>query len=964
MNRHQTLLLTLLAAFFLFSLTGSPSTQAKDTPSLPAACISKGWPHDSSDLKPDPALIFGTLQNGVRYVIMPNHEPKKRVALHLNVQAGSLNETEEQRGLAHYLEHMLFNGTTHYPPGTLVEYFQSIGMSFGSDNNAHTSYDETVYKLMLPDGERKTLNKGLQLLADYAGGALLLEKEVDRERGIIQAEKRARDSASRRVRKEGLRTSFAGTLIAQRDVIGTDQVLRDADAALLRQYYERWYRPDNIIVVAVGDTDTAQLEELIKLHFSPLQAKTAKPACPDFGRVAESGTETAYLFEADLGYTNISFESVWNIEPKPYTKDETLRQLRNYVAADMLGNRLQQLVNRPDSPMTGTTVYNGEMMQRLGYVAMTARTSPENWRKALSLLNTSLRQAEKFGFSEPEFTRTKNEIMTSLKQEVQTADSRKSDGLAYSVISNLNDNQVMLSPAQELALFQPALEKMTLAEANEAFRGLWHKRRLIKVMGTADLRKEKDGAKDSATPESVILKTLHVAEKEEITPWVQEKEAVFPYLPTPEDKTEVVQHSEYSKIGVDHYVFKNGTVLNLKKTDFEPNELRVIVALGEGQLSEPKQGLATLAQMLLSESGVGGLNKDQLKSALAAYSSRVYFHAGEDSFQFRGQGLSEESELLFQLLHTYISDPAFRPDAFQRSMRRMQQAYAQMRGSVEGMMSLHGERFLAGGNPRYGVTPEDLFNKLTLAEAEQWLRPILKNEGLEISVVGDFDRETILKLVGRYFGGQLRKDIQTKEGERILFPSGKSLSLPVITDSGKGLITVAWPTEDFWDISRTRRLSVLATVFDDRLRKEIREELGATYSPYVYNYSSTVDPGYGVLRSGMVVDPPQAAMLTEKLKQAGARLAADKVTKEELERALEPILTSIRDRVRTNGYWLDSVLLGSSRHPQRLEWPMSFQTDYASVTAEEISALAAKYLRPDKAAELVLLPEKKESKSE
>jgi len=962
MNRHQTLLLTLLAAFFLFSPTGPPPSSAKGTSSSPppAACISKGWPHDNSDLKPDPALIFGTLRNGVRYVIMPNHEPKKRVALHLNVQAGSLYETEEQRGVAHYLEHMLFNGTAHYPPGTLVEYFQSIGMSFGRDTNAHTSYDETVYKLILPDGERKTLNKGLQVLADYAGGALLLEKEVDRERGIIQAEKRTRDSAGRRVYKEKLRTSFAGTLVPRRDVIGTDEVLRDADAALLRRYYERWYRPENIIVVAAGDTDAALLAELIKLHFSPLKAKTAEPDCPDFGRVAENGIEAVYLFEADLGHTEISLGSVWNVDPKPHTKDEALLRLRDHIASNMLNNRLQRLVNRPDSPVTGATAYGGEMVRRLGYVTMTARTSPENWREALSLLNTSLRQARKFGFSEPEFARVKNEIMTFLKEEVQTADSRKSGGLASSISYRLNDNKVMLSPTQKLALVSPALKKMTLAEVNEAFRGLWHERRLVKVMGTVDLRKEKDGV----TAESVILSTLHEAEKKAVTPWARGKKAVFPYLPTPEDTAEVVQQSKYSDIDVDHYVFRNGTVLNMKKTDFEPNELRIIIALGEGRLSEPKQGLAMLAQMLLPESGLGGLNKDQLKEALAAYSSTVYFHAGADSFQFRGQGLSEESELLFQLLHTYISDPAFRPDAFQRNMRRMQQAYARMRGSVEGMMRLRGERFLAGGNSRYGAAPEDLFNKLTLTEAEQWLRPILKNEGLEISVVGDFDRDTILRLAGRYFGGQTRKNMLPTEGERILFPAGKALSLPVTTDSGKGLITVAWPTEDFWDISRTRRLSVLATVFNDRLRKEIREELGAAYSPYVYNYSSTVDPGYGVLRSGMVVDPPQAAMLTEKLKQAGARLAADKVTGEELERALEPILTSIRDRIRTNSYWLDSVLLGASRHPQRLKWPLSFQTDYASVTAEEVSALAAQYLRADKAAEIVLLPEKKKRKSE
>ncbi|MCI5221794.1 MAG: insulinase family protein [Candidatus Electrothrix sp. AR4] len=955
MKRYRTLFLSLFIALHLLALLGTASSPAKGTPSPPETCISKGWPHEQSDLKPDPSLIFGTLKNGIRYMIMPNHEPKNRVAMYLNVQAGSIHETEEQNGLAHYLEHMLFNGTTHYPPGTLVEYFQSIGMGFGGDTNAHTYYNETVCKLVLPRGDPKTLNNGMQVLADYAGGALLLEKEVDRERGIIQAEKRARNSASKRLFQKKMKSSFAGTLIARHDIIGTDEVLRNADAALLRQYYERWYRPDNMIVVVVGDAETKLIEEVINKNFSELRSKSDTPDCPDIGQVAEIGTEPVYLFEKDLGYTDISIESVWNVEPPRPTKAAALLDLKKYTASVMMDNRLQQLLNREDSPMTWANVYHGRIIRRFGYSTMTARTSADRWRQTLELLNTSLRQAIQFGFSMPELARAKSEILTQLKKEVQVADSRKSSGLAHNIIRDLNDGEITLSPTQKLALFGPALKKLTLTEVNRTFGSLWHKRRLIKVMGTADLKGDKSGI----TPKSIILKALHAAETAEITPWVQEKEADFPYLPPPENKAEIAQHIPYSKIKADRYVFKNGLILNLKTTDFEPNELRVTVALGNGILSEPKPGLALLAEMLLPESGVGGLNKDQLKTALAPYSTTVHFRAEEESFRFTGKGLNSESELLFQLLYTHIHDPAFRADAFKRGMQRIGQAYAQMQSSVEGMMELRGERFLAGGNLRYGAVPLEMLNTVRLTDLKQWLEPILKNEGLEISVVGDFDRNTILQLAGRYFGGKSRKDIQLAPGKQIPFPSGKALSLPVTTNSEKGLITVAWPTEDLWDISRTRRLSVLAAVFRDRLRKQIREELGATYSPYAYNHSSTVDPGYGVLRSGIVVDPAQAALLTDKLKQVGSQLAANKVTTEELQRTLEPILTSIRDAVRTNRYWLESVLVNSSRYPQRLEWPLNFQQDYASVTPEEVTALAAQYLRVEKAAEVVLLPKKK-----
>jgi zinc protease len=943
MNQQRAALLFFVTFFFLF---------APGRVFCAESCLSKGWPHERTDLTPDPALTFGTLKNGIRYVIMPNREPKGRVSLQLDIQSGSLHETEAQRGLAHFLEHMMFNGTTHYPPGKMVDYFQSIGMAFGPDTNAHTSYGETVYQLMLPDSGQKTLSDGLQLLADYAGGALLLPEEVNKERGVILAEKRERDSAGIRVYKASLEQAFAGTLIARRFVIGEDKVLQTADAALLRQYYERWYRPDNMIVVAVGDAEPALLKELISSHFSPLKARTEEAVCPDLGKVAEDGTEAFYQHEPDLGHTQVSIASVWNEEPEPFTQAAVMRQIREYAAILMMSNRLLRLKNQKDSPFADTNFYSYKMARRFGITWLKARTAAENWREGLKVLNTALRQALRDGFSESELKRAKSEILTLLREQVQSAASRKSDDLAAAIIGNLNEEEVTLSPEQEMAMLSPAVEKMTLAEAEAAFRSLWHERRLVKIAGTADLQGE------TQPPEAAVLAAFQTAEAADLKPWEKEKESVFPYLPPPAAEAAVTQRITYGKIGAERCLFSNGLVLNLKKTNFEPNNIQIAAAFGSGELSQPKPGLALLAQMLLPESGLGGLDQDQLREALAPYASRVHFMVADDSFQFRGEGLKSETELLFQLLRSHLDDPAFREEAFARVIRKVEQMYAQLGSSVEGAMNLKGEQFLAGGNPRYGMVPLEELKKLTLADVQGWLAPVLKNEGLEISVVGDFDPEQVIRLTGRYFGGRRGKLADQPKGGQIVFPSGKKLNLEVATDSDKAQITVAWPTDDFWDIARTRRLNVLAAVLDDRLRKQIREDLGAAYSPYVYNHSSTVDPGYGVLRSVLVAAPSQAAMLAGKLKQVGAQLAKGKVSEEELRRALEPNLTLIRDLVRTNRYWLDSVLVGSTRHPQRLEWPERIQQDYASVKREEIAALAAKYLLADRAAEVIAISKK------
>jgi zinc protease len=813
-----------------------------------------------------------------------------------------------------------------------------------------------VYKLLLPGGDAETLDKGLVVMADYARGALLLEHEVDKERGIILAEKRARDSARSRVYKARMKFAFAGTRIAERDVIGTDETLEKADSALLRSYYDTWYRPDNMILVVVGDTDPAMVEEMIVRRFSDLRDAGLPVHCPDMGRVAETGVDALYLYEPDLGYTGVTLESVWNIQPRPDTRAEELKQLREYLAGTMFDNRLQHLVDMDNSPMTRAALYSGRFLKRFMYTTIDARTTADRWSDTVALLTTAVRQAETDGFSDAELDRARKEFLQVLKKQVQSARGRNSSKLADSLIRSLNRDTVFLSPEQELELYGKALEEVTLAEVNAAFRSLWHQRRLVEVAGTADLRRAQPSA------EQRILDTYRRAMEAELVPWTQESTAAFPYLPAPQPVAEVQRHVSFEKIGVDRYLFSNGLVLQLKKTDFQPNELNVTLTLGNGRLSEPAQGLGILGELVVAESGLGGLTREQLAQALASYSSRVNFRVGEESFFFAGKGLRSESELLFQLLAASVQDPAFRSGAYRRSLNKLEQMYGSLASSVEGAMQLHGERFLAGGNPRYGLPPLASLQALSLDQVRDWLAPVFARDALEISVVGDFDPRQIVELAGRYFGGPARTPAPAAAGSPIVFPSGKRKTLQVDSATDKAQIVVAWPTDDFWDISRTRRLSVLAAVLDDRLRKEIREELGATYSPVVYNRSSRVDPGYGVLRAQMIVDPEQADMLTKKLEDVGARLAAEGVTDDELERAVEPVVTSIRDLVRTNRYWMESVLVLSTRHPHQLEWPLTIGADFGAITSREINTLAGRYLQPERAAEVIILPESKNRK--
>ena len=273
------------------------------------SCFSTLWPHEKSELQPDPSLVYGKLDNGFRYVIKNNDNPKDRAALYLNVQAGSIYENEDERGYAHFLEHMLFNGTTNFPPGALIDYFQAIGMSFGADTNAHTSYDETVYKIQLPQSNIDEIKKGLLVMSDYASGALLLEEEVERERPIILAEKASRDSVRYRTHLAKNEKAFMGTLLAKRPPIGDRAVITSAQNTDLREFYHKWYRPENMVLVAVGDFDIADVKREIISSFSAFQPVGNQPPCPSLGELQEDNFTPFYSYEPNMGSVKVALES-------------------------------------------------------------------------------------------------------------------------------------------------------------------------------------------------------------------------------------------------------------------------------------------------------------------------------------------------------------------------------------------------------------------------------------------------------------------------------------------------------------------------------------------------------------------------------------------------------------------------------------------------------------------------------
>ncbi len=913
------------------------------------------WAHASSDLKPDPNVIFKELPNGFRYILMKNSRPENRVSMHLFIQAGSMHEKENERGVAHFLEHMLFNGSENFKAGELVKYFQSIGMKFGPDANAHTGFYSTVYDIDLPKADPKSMSDGLLVMKDYAAGALIREKEVKKEQPIILAEKRTRDSVDYRTFEATFKFELPDALLSERLPIGTEEVIQNADRQLLKSFYDTWYRPERMMLIMVGDFDTEVAEPLIIEKFTSLSPKAPASSYPSPGSINHTGTKAFYHFEPEAGNTSISIETISeHITPQDTVEQQKI-QLRSAMANHIVNKRLSEMLNDPDTPFTHAMISSGNYLNYLKGADINADCAPENWQDTLTSIEQTLRKALTYGFTDSEIQLAKKAFTAQLDKAVKATTTRESRHLARQILHSLNAGQVFQTPNQKKELKTPLIAAVTPEELHSALKSDWDTgNRLIIITGNADLNNQTNPKLSRILDTYTASMAIPVEKPEE------KKLVEFPYLPTPVQKGKIISQEDITDLGIIHVEFENGVHLYVRPTDFKANEVKAALIFGNGQKGEPKEnpGLAALTRKVVQLSGLGQLSRDELKRALTGKNTHVAFQVDEDHFALAGNSVTDEIPLLFQLYHAYINDPGFRADAYSLALAQYAQDYDSLRHAINGGMVFEGSRFLAGGDTRFGLPDFDTFKSNSLTDIRNWLSPELENAPLEISIVGDFDPESVIDLAATYLGSlPPRTEMAVANDDRQpIFPAGESLTISVPTVIPKGLVTLAYLTGDYKNIHQNRRLSVLSEVISDRMRIKIREEMGASYSSYAYNAPSRAYDGYGLLNAVVQVSPDDTNKIIQALKSIADDIALLGLSDDELNRAVKPIIESIKERVKTNGYWLDSVLKRASRYPAQLDWCRSFQEDYAAITKQDVNDLARKYLVNSKTATVVIIP--------
>jgi zinc protease len=924
----------------------------------PSPAKSPPFPQEGSDLKPDPAAHFGTLPDGLRYVILPNSQSKGRVSLRLLVLAGSLQEADDQRGIAHFLEHMAFNGSTHYPAGTLVEFFQRMGMKFGADLNANTNFDRTVYLLELAHSDDATVAEGLQVFSDDMAGLLLTDEEINKQRGVILSEIRARDSVGYRTFVARTEAMLGTTRFPSRRPEGLTEVITKAQRDRFVDFWNTWYRPERIVVIVVGDfSDPGTVEKMIATAFANLTARAPARPEPSLGELAKfDGVRPIFHSEPEAPATQITLTSISPHTQEPDTAAFHIKRLPRGLALAMLNRRFSVLSKKENAVFRSAHVTVGEHFKFFHEANVDVSCKAEQWSAALAMGEEELRRALEHGFTPGELAVAAAELTNHLEQAAKTAPSRPSNRLADELVQRLIVGSVFTTPADDLARLKPALDKITPGDCLNGLKELfppagW----FVMVAGNAKI---------TGDPAAAITAAYNEAHAAAVTAPETDKKAVWDYTDFGAPG-EVAKREHIADLDVELVTFKNGVRLNLKKTGFEAGRIAIGARVGNGEITQPldQPGLGRLAFSTFTRGGFGKHSLDDLRSLFAGKNIGWRFGASSDAFRLSGSTTRDDLLLEMQLLAAHLTDAGYRPEALRAARQELEQQYLSFKHTAAGPLNTEIANLIAGGDRRFGLPPQEIMMARNLDEVKAWLTPQLIRGALEVVLVGDLDIDATIGAAAKTIGALPPREPKPALAElkKVKFPAQPFAKNYVIdSEIPKATVLLYWPTDDAFDVRRHRQTNMLETILSDRLRVKVREELGGSYSPHAENRASDTFPGYGYLVASIDVDPSSAQKISGLVVDLADELAQKGVTDDQLERVRQPMLTEHKEAERMNAYWA-GVLARAQEKPEVLDWARSRLSDIETTTTSELSALAKKYLSRDRVSRATILPAAKPS---
>ncbi|MDR2397083.1 MAG: insulinase family protein [Puniceicoccales bacterium] len=901
-----------------------------------------------------PKLRQGQLRNGLRYLLLNNPNPKGRISLRLVVNAGAFMEQDSEDGLAHFIEHMVFNGSTHFAPGTLIQYFQRIGMGFGNDTNAFTSWTHTVFQLELPNNDMDTLQQGLDVLYDQGFEGLFLPQEINRERGIILSELRARDSANYRAQKTELEFLFPNHLLSKRFIIGTESTINAFQSSDFFNFYRRWYTPDRVALVAVGDFREKQMQKWIKKRFANISKKPTIPS-PNFGQLIQPKDGMSIKVHRDKELTNTCF-SLSASHAVPILKHNNLKQVQNQYVWKlidiMLRYRMDELVKKSHLQDGNFNFFTD--LPGLESASINFWSKNEDFEATCKELEKFFRHTNTFGFSQKELDLAKKAFKKVLQESVDeehTDSNLQADTIVSAIVSKLT----YVSGLQALAYFNRLESSLTPELCNKVWKNLWDEGLYLFVQGNLQ----------NAVDEKLIREIWTTSQQQILQPNSSKIITIFKkptFGPVP---GEIADTQFYPDVQVECLRFKNNVRVNLKKTDFENNRILISISLGTGILSTPNKQWEGLSYLISSSFVGGGLaqcDATTVNRLFADKSVDLDFDVESDAFVFKAKTTREHLEDQLNLIGAYILEPGYKQEAVDLFKKNIPAWYHFFMHTPEGVLKSQIPRFLTNEDPHFGYPKQSIIVQRNFEEAQRWLNPVFEKDYMEIAIVGDFDRDETVKILQSTFGAlpERAADKNRFEQERTVGwptrPQVKRFSFDSIVD--KGLIEVIWPTESIWNIDHIRKLNILGDILENRLLFTIRQAMGDTYSPKIACQHSETFTNRGAIAAILSIDPQKASDLAHKIVCIADEIAEQGITSDELTRAINPFVTNLKDSLQTNAYWMN-IIRNAQEYPTKLTWPVNCIQAYQAIQAQDVQQMAQLYLKSNNALQIIITPQAK-----
>ncbi len=897
------------------------------------------------------AVRHGTLPNGLDYYILPHHKPEKRAHLWLAVNAGAVQEDDNQRGLAHFVEHMCFNGTKRFPKQDIVNFIESIGIKFGADLNAYTSFDETVYQLTVPTDDPAKVAKGFDIVRDWAGDVTFDPKEVDKERGVVLEEWRLGRGFQQRLLDKLITVVFGDSKYAKRIPIGLPEIIKNAPRDRLVKFYKDWYRPDLMAVIAVGDfADTAAIEKQIVAKFSDLKNPANERPHQRAGTPPASGTRIAIETDRELP---LSLVGVGNLVPhRPDASEADFRRsLTEQLYQHMLNERLQTISRQPDAPFAMAGVIIQNITREVDAFARFAVVKNDDSEAALRAMFSEVVRVERHGFAQSELDRARAVLLRNFEQSAKEAETRDSKEFTAELVRHFLNHEFVVGSKRELELARELLPKITLPELDKlaaSFGGA--ENRVIVVAGP-------DG-KPMPT-EAKIKSIIDEVGRSKVEAW-KDVPVATNLMEPPAWPGTVDKETKIPELGVTEWKLGNGVRVIVKPTDYERDEVRISADSPGGLAMADKKTYpsARFATAIVSASGIGELDADALGKSLAGKHVAVTPVINETSESIDAQGSAQDLETMLQLIHLDMTAPRRDDKAFGVWKTNLVEALKNQERSPDVQFAKQSQAELWRRHP-YHLAPEPAdVEKVDVDKALDFYRQRFADASdFTFVIVGAVDLDKLKPLVEAYIGSLPSKGKKEKERDirarRVTGVIKKTWKLG--QDQAKARVQVVFHGPARWTRDDERDMHILGQVLSIRLREVLREDMSGVYGVGAWGQLVRSPHQERVFQIVFGCAPGAVDKLVDAAHKEIAKIAKSGIDKTYLEKVKETYLRDRETGMRTNRFWSD-WLSRAAYYGDDPKLVLDPKPVIARITSARVQAAARRFLPKRSTFEAVMLP--------